>query len=229
MRSLLFFLVACFALTAAQGQGYEFSASAGDYKEISNARLLKKPSRLHQLHSIALPFSFTYYNHTYNTLYVGSTFVGFDDDLNYTVDVFGADMADLNEGPNSAVRYEISADGKAITVQWTDMRFEEDPSGEAYANYQVTLSASGEITITMGDIVAEPALFDGGEGHTGPGIGLTNEEFALYHYAVGTPDRPMVDKSMPVSLDGIPAPGQTYTFSLNPSIAMPASIAVQEF
>jgi hypothetical protein len=225
--------------TNAKSQNYTFTASTGTYTELIGDSLLNDTATTWDDAGYYCPigFSFKYNGTTYDSLYVGDSFIAFDKYATKDFYAFGADLADVGLVDSSGVsKSNISClrtgaiGSRILKIQWQNAGFYGGPDSN-YVNFQLLLyETSNKLEVKIGDnnITNSDASY---YGLSGPVIGIIifNSTFTsmVYSYLLsGNTASPTSAtwnniNNNPPALSGAPSNGQIYTF-------IPGSSAIDE-
>lgn len=241
---LLFFLNSIQAL--AHSQDYKFTSTQGEYIELEdfNSLIFQTGGAWSTWHlRIDLEFDFPYFDSTFN--YIDATdggYFGFDGSQSKNILLFTVEQ-ELDEVTDifnleSDIRYGFRVENglQCLIVQYTKVRFRNDPSilvYDSYLNYQHCFCEDGSIELRIGDMNVENSPgFSPGEGFylifnngnvlipTSADIGLANlDDDDKGYFFHGTHDSFQIVNSYfdAQGLQSIPPKGWTFRFEPKPT------------
>jgi hypothetical protein len=228
MRAYLLFAILLIAGTGSRAQTYQFTHFTSTYSDLAGATVLTDSGTVwdDEVYTIPIGFNFTYMGQSFTNMIVDTYGLLDFSNGNYEL-VFLGFLADLMDAGTtssvSPVSYLLSGTpgNRILKIEFKNCGFFSGPQG-SFVNFQIWLmEADNSLEVHMGpNSVPSPSVSYDGE--TGPVIGVvkTNTGATATVYAltlVGSPANPstvMLDINNMQFLNGTPASGQVYRFSI---------------
>lgn len=158
-----------------------------------------------EVFQFTLPFNFTFFDQTFNTLYIDGGFATFTYERvdlgngQFIENLAGYEMyvydSEIYGGDASPISYttEGTAGNRILKVQWKNCAFEPDENGTDYANFQLWLYENdgkleyhyGPISVSGSDSYGYPA--------EGPTVSILNGDGTQGIILTGSPSNPTVN------------------------------------
>ena len=230
LRLLFAVFLICLLGNRLKAQTYSFSNFTSTYTELTGATVISMPYwDDFSVFGVALPFSFTYFGTSFDSVYVMGGFEGFIYDGNGTFgdyEIASYEYAGLTDNTNGTATISVATTGTApnriFKIQTKDAGFYDNSAGTDYTNLQVWFyESSNVIEMHYGpSSVIDPNSW-WIPGATGPGVILAQTN--INYLALSGPAASPVATNVFVSftLTGTPPDGMVYRFT-------PTSTGIEE-
>lgn len=219
MKKLLLFLFISSVFSVSAQLDYSLTKSNSTYAELSGSTDVSAAA-WNSMHTMSLPFQFTYFGNTYNNIYI--TFDGFffsdtgDDYVFYGTDNYMPELALPTQSP---ISYQLtgSSPSRILKVQWKNIRESTaDTAFDYYLNTQIWLyEGSNKIEYHFGNSSVTDPTFNSFY------IGLIDYDNSPYLAIDSSAANPVLVRVLNAGLfDGIPAyPGSGLVYTLTPKVS----------
>jgi hypothetical protein len=223
MKKFLLSLTTALCLNAtqltAQQAAYSFSQSTETYANLTDATLLsEKDWDDFSVFPLKMPFSFSYFGQSFDTIYAMGGFDGFVYDTGvfgtYELSTFDNAMKDVSG--TATISYEVSGSSpnRILKIQTLNAGFESDDTDADYANVQLWLyETSHIIEIHYGPFsIANSGTFPFSS-CAGPTVGLEKDQ-TTYYMLSGDASNPTASATVPsICVMGAPPENKVYRFT----------------
>ncbi|HET6225268.1 MAG TPA: T9SS type A sorting domain-containing protein [Bacteroidia bacterium] len=211
----------CFYATQINAQAtYSFSQSTETYANLTSATVISNQYwDDFSVFTLKLPFAFTYFGKSFDTVYAMGGFEGFDYDgagtfLSYELYTFDNGMKDVSG--TATISYEVSgsAPNRILKIQTLNAGFESDDTDADYANLQLWLyETTNVIEIHYGPSSIANANTWPFSSCMGPSVGLAKDQ-STYYLLSGDASNPTASSTVPsICVAGAPPQDKVYRFT----------------